>query len=318
MDGGETWSDPIVVFDGVAAGVEVVDQPRLTISSQDTAHLLWTSSSPSSVGVGDKLYYSRSQDGGEEWTDAQQVASGHEQSIHVQGHEIEGTTQAMVHRVWQEWYLGHLSFLHQVSLDDGVTWQSLVQISTVDDSEVPAALAADQAGQIHLLFPRFREGTSEGISPYLVEHYLWSGNGWRQMESLEMGTTGIIDIESLTAAVSSDELVMVIGGMSEENTQTDLLYTQRKLELPSQLEEPQTLILPAATAVPSLAATPTPQPSPTPTVALSDITNQNQLPFVGQLGQYWGIVIGLLVAVAILLPVFFLIRVRQMWTRSRN
>jgi hypothetical protein len=138
------------------------------------------------------------------------------------------------------------------------------------------------------------------------------------MESLEMGTTGIIDIESLTAAVSFDELVMVIGGMSEENTQTDLLYTQRKLELPSQLEEPQTLILPAATAVPSLAATPTPQPSPTPTVALSDITNQNQLPFVGQLGQYWGIVIGLLVAVAILLPVFFLIRVRQMWTRSRN
>lgn len=318
LDGGENWSEPIVAFDGVAAGGELIEEARLTISSQDTLHIVWINSSPSSVGVGDKLYYSQSQDGGETWTDAQQVVSGSNQSIHVQGHLVEATTQDVVHRVWQEWNLGHLSFLHQVSVDDGLTWQPLVQVSTVVESEVPATLASDPVGQLHLLFPRFREGTSEGIGPYSIEYYLWNGVGWRQMEGVEMRTTGVVAIESLTAAVSGDELVLVVGGVTEADPQTNLLYTQRPVELPAELPEPEGLV--TATPVPAASPTitPTPQPSPTPTVALADIPNQSQPPIVRQLGQFWGIAIGLVVAVGILVPVFLLFRLRQVWARNKS
>ena len=40
-DGGETWSSPVQVFNGVSAGWQIVDQPQLTQTTDGNLHALW-------------------------------------------------------------------------------------------------------------------------------------------------------------------------------------------------------------------------------------------------------------------------------------
>lgn len=317
-DGGASWSTPALIFDGVAAGWELVESPRLAVSDHGVLHLMWTKGSPSSVDAGDELYYSRSEDGGQVWAEAQRVVSANEQGIQLQGFALESAADATVHRVWQEWNLGHLSILHQVSFDNGLNWQPLVLVSTIDVAQLPAALTLDAAGQLHLLFPRSRGAAGDGLSPYSIEHYMWDGAGWRQQDSISLRATGVTAVSSLTAAAAGDQLVAVIGGSQSGETLIELLYTQRQIELPADLEAPETLVtstpVPLETPIPS----PTPPPSPTPTVVLSSIFDKGQLPLVGQLGQFGGVVVGLAVALVILVPLFLLLRIRQVWPRDRK
>ena len=60
-DMGESWQEPILVFDGVDAGWDVVGAPQVVMSDDGVLHLLWTKQILLADGVtAQALYYTRS------------------------------------------------------------------------------------------------------------------------------------------------------------------------------------------------------------------------------------------------------------------
>ena len=121
-DLGETWSEPVRIFDAVSENWEMVDQPKLALSQDGILHVLFMQydlvGEPQPAG----LYYSQSADGGVTWSAPEIVT---EQP--VQWSEIV-TYPGTVHRVWQEFNRLGASTNHQASVDGGTTWNSPVRI----------------------------------------------------------------------------------------------------------------------------------------------------------------------------------------------
>ena len=65
-DQGTTWSEPLQVFDGAAAGFDLVGAPSLLTSENGFLHIIWKQQSIQGDGVPQpiSLYYARSEDGG--------------------------------------------------------------------------------------------------------------------------------------------------------------------------------------------------------------------------------------------------------------
>jgi hypothetical protein len=67
-DGGKTWSEPVQVFDAVAAGWQMVDHPTLSVAPDGVLRAAWVNASLPGTGVSQGIVYSYSMDGGQSWS----------------------------------------------------------------------------------------------------------------------------------------------------------------------------------------------------------------------------------------------------------
>ncbi len=175
-DDGKTWSQPIQIFDGAAAGWEMVDKPILALAGEGQLHVLWIRSTiPSGTGP-QALYYARSEDGGQTWSAAQEVVEKH-----VVWSDLIGLDGGLVYRLWQEDSAGRGMVWHQYSTDDGVTWSNPTSISSFGGSNGPITFSVDSAGGLHLLLLNDR---GEGL--FSLQHWSWQGDRWVTQEGLEL------------------------------------------------------------------------------------------------------------------------------------
>ncbi|MEW6403546.1 MAG: sialidase family protein, partial [Chloroflexota bacterium] len=117
-DNGASWTQPVQIFDAVAVGWDMVDQPKISLTGDGRLHVLFKrffmlGESPSPLG----LYYSQSSNGGIVWSDPELV-SDHPEPMG----EIFGYDRSVLHRLWQEVQQSTLFTFHQISEDAGVTW----------------------------------------------------------------------------------------------------------------------------------------------------------------------------------------------------
>ncbi len=261
-DNGNTWSTPVQIFDAVSAGWESVDEAGLTLTADGKVYALWTRFSlpdgPGSLA----LYYARSVDGGQTWSEPEEVVEGP-----ILWGEIIGMGDRLVHRIWREAIESRGVLKHQVSLDSGLTWSTSQNITNLGRPDEPFALTVDIGGRLHIV-----QASEAQEQKFTLQHWLWDGESWRNEDILELDETIISLPRELGAAIAPDGRLGVLVN-SQVRTQEmtvpeiGLAFTWRIISLPEALPTPLPTLTP--TPQPSPTPTQTPAPSPTPTISFA-------------------------------------------------
>jgi hypothetical protein len=140
-DDGKTWSQPTQIFNGAAAGWEMVERPILALTGDENLHIMWTRSTIP-FGTGSQaLYYARSTNGGQTWSEALEVVEKH-----FVWSNLVGLDDGILHRLWQEDSTEGGQIRHQYSTDNGVTWSRPISIASFSGNAGPVAFSVDSAG----------------------------------------------------------------------------------------------------------------------------------------------------------------------------
>jgi len=203
-DNGGNWSPPIKVFDAVLEDWERVDQPRISIGKDGVLHILFIRSTirdGQSVG----LYYSRSIDGGQTWSDAQVLSEG---EIHWA--DIVSYNDQTIHVVWQEYDGLVFANISQVSIDNGVTWGKQNSVTGVNENPTPVSLASDRRGSPHFIQLIEKQNLDEYYQKALVlQDWRWDGTNWNLEFLKDLAIEGENINYTLSASITSEGYLCV-------------------------------------------------------------------------------------------------------------
>lgn len=308
-DSGDTWTEPVLVFDGEAADWQMVGRPRLTLTSESELHLIWTRRTlPSGVGP-TSLVYARSDDGGQTWSVPEVVVEDR-----VAWSDIVHIGKRVLHRVWLVSDQVRNELWHQQSLDGGLTWGAPNRVSDPSMRSGPATMLVGADGKLHIL----QLGLKGSAQLVLVE-WVWDGERWQTAEGLELSEEAID--ANLVAAVMAPggNLGVIYDSLIQdeesEQLQQNLSYTNRSMRLSGATPTPLPTLTP--TPEPSPTNTPTPGVTPTPTPTFSRDVDQGASLELGPLNtnnNVTRLVISLLPVALIVLGVF-IIGVRAVRTK---
>jgi hypothetical protein len=265
-DLGKTWSNPVRVFDGAAAGWEVVGSPKFVQSSENVMHLFWSQDTMTDgTGTGG-VYYAQSSDAGQTWSKPETV-SGNE----VQWAQILSTGNATLLRAWQEMNNGQPVLLYQVSKDEGKTWQQVDRISNATDILKSLSMTQDRVGNVHLL-----DLVRDEQSRLLLRDLYWDGSSWSTEKTQDIGAYSPNFDLGINSAITSTDQLAVIGlrpviDNASNQVFTDIFFTDRQVNIAGgQTPEVSTTKIP-----PTPVGTITPQIKialPTATIDLASLT----------------------------------------------
>jgi len=223
-DEGQTWSEPIRIFDAVAADWAMVDFPHLAITDNGQMHVLWTRYSlPNGEGPL-ALLYARSEDGGATWSTPEMVVEKA-----VGWSQIAGIGQTTVHRVWQEGSSGSSTLWHEQSLDGGISWQRTAPVSVFGETAGLPSLTWNSSGQLQLL-----QVVKSGLNQFVMQHWLFDGARWSAERSQNLDfitlTSILSNVSGITESGDLGVLLSVVSGDPVSiDTQDQLLFTNRTL-----------------------------------------------------------------------------------------
>lgn len=305
-DGGNTWSGPISIFNGVAAGWEMVDQPHISRTSKGFLHVIWTRNTLPGGSGPMALFYSRSDDRGETWTEAEVVVEDP-----TMWSQIQGVGESFVHRMWQETRNDLTVIWFEVSLDNGLTWSRPTNISGLGTNRGSAAVVQDDVGRLQVL--HLSEGGSENL---ILREWSWDGVNLNVGESLNLGSGRLGEGPVIAADVTPrGHLAVIISEMLEDPlnglSRGELIFTGRTIELAAdvqiQLPQPTPEIEPTSEPTPTIEVSPTSTPTPLPIARVVQVENQpgGLMGITGlNLGTFVGIATaGLLILLAIYLGI---------------
>jgi hypothetical protein len=252
-DVGETWSEPIRVFDAVSANWDMVDRPKLAVTEDGKLHILFTKYSLLGNQQPMGVYYSQSADGGTTWTDPEVIS---EQP--VRWNEIVASGETL-HRFWQEVNSTVVTTFHQVSADGGNTWNPAESIPTDADIISEPAVTMDWTGKVHLL-QMVRESTQT------LQEWNWENERWQLSETRKLGIPKPDSQITLASGITSAGklyAVLQFEDPLEQGVETNLLNISRSLDITEGVEPslvfistPPAVLLPTSTPD-LLAETPT-------------------------------------------------------------
>lgn len=251
-DQGNTWSEPLPLFDGAAAGFDLVGPPALLVSADGLLHIQWTRQSLSVEDVSQavSLYYARSEDAGHSFSEAETVVG-----TPLAWQEIVADGMGNTHRLWQQ--PGTLvTVWDMISSNRGQSWQDAQRLSAEWGS---TASTVDPSGQLHLV----------GVGLDSLGHWLWDGSRWQAETPLRwssaLQSADLVDL--LATAINKDGKMVVVLARATDTGQVanGLLYSSRTLNLPpapAPIEQAPTR---PASPTPPTPATPSPEPTLAPT-----------------------------------------------------
>ena len=297
-NGGFNWSEPVLVFDGAAAGWAMLDQPHLAFTADNHIHLLWRHLSlpPTSESLG--LYYAHSLDGGQSWSAPLTIVSAA-----VVWSDIVGWSSTRLHITWRETQSGRTSLWHILSSDDGLTMERASRVAIIDDTIGPTSLIQDSLGQLHLW-----QISHPLASPIQVLPFVWSENGWLPEALLEPGLVNVPDNGRMASAVNwNGELLLALAGQAQVEGDEAVWVSGRVVDIPAVTPTP----MPTLTPTPNPTSTPVPQLTPTaqPTAPFPLEPSDANSPKIGQLtinSNNHGIVTGFFSAAALVGLIFLL------------
>lgn len=278
MDSGTTWSDPIRIFNGVAAGWEMVGDPHISQTTNGSLHVIWTHNSLPGGSGPTALFYSHSDDHGETWTEPEMVVEAP-----IIWSQIQTIGENSVYRIWQEVKNTLTMIWLEVSTDNGITWSQPTNISGLGVQKGFAALIKDDLGQLHMLY--LSEETTKNL---VLREWIWDGVNLSVGETLDLGSGRLGDGAVIAAEVTSAGQMGVmiskmVGDPQNEPISEELISTGRQLELsagaPTSLPQPTLEVQSILEKTPTIEVSPTPASTPTlapsPTARVVQSNNQS-------------------------------------------
>jgi len=256
-DEGESWSPAQQVFDAAGAGWAMADYPRLAVDARGGLHVAWVRAAlPGGGGAPPPqgIYYARSTDWGETWSEPLEAAEGD-----YAWPQVATSAPDQVHLLWNE-TTGGRAWWHGWSANGGEGWTRPERVRGFGNVPGPAGLASDGAGTLHLT------GLGHDDAGELALLYVtWDGDRWGERESfrleLDDGEPGVA--AALLPALGRLDVVLRGEAGGEDGTpQAELWYTGRAV--PAVAVPPAPTLLPRPTATPLPTPTPAATPQPTP------------------------------------------------------
>jgi hypothetical protein len=290
-DDGDSWSDAVPVFDGIAADWDLIGPASLTRTLDGTLHLLWTRWTQVPEMQAIALAYARSEDNGETWSEAETVIEEP-----ILGSGILGVQERFVHRIWTGLIDGRPVIWHQFSEDGGITWSAAGRV--VDPGLIlgPTTLIAD-----HNENPLLLQLAETNGGQLVLQEWVWATDRWVEGERRALQDTAV-NADAIAAIAAPDGRIAVIYGslITGDTTVTDeIIYTGRQWQVDE--SEVTRTPLPTLTPTPEIVPTETPQPEPTPTPTATLAPVQNVSPLSGSSG---GIIVGVFVAIVLVGAIF--------------
>ncbi len=302
-DSNLTWAEEVQVFDGAAAGVEVVGWPQMALTELGV-HLLWGEQDFATAGQpDDALYYARSDDGGESFTEAQQSVDEP-----LRGRRILAFGERLVYRFWQQGGQVSTQFMMETSQDDGQTWQAATPLGNVEGI---IAVTLDASGQRHLV-----DVSSGGLREWLgTASTTGSASQWVQNASLS-ASEGMARVTQVSLAAAGERLGVMMVRPQSGGEVLELVFSGRDITL---LDTPVTPSeLPTATPTPSPQPTQTP-PAPTPTRIIIHDTGApppGNVP-TGMVGRLMNTAVPALLVVVVLVALAVMVDRGRRWLAAR-
>lgn len=252
-DLGVTWLSPQQAFDAVEADWDRIDQPKLTFTKDGVLHLLFSQYPARADADTGKLYYSQSTNGGTTWMAPEEVTPNP-----VKWSTIATVAGQGLHRFWQEENRSVTSTYHQISPDNGSTWNASVLVSSQDTLSSIPSVASDWMGNIHLL------QTSLDEFEYLYE-WSWSNGRWQLLETMKISIPTQNTVSTVLANITANGKLYAVlqSELKNENDELESEITglDRSLDLSAKppsftalITAPQAAALPVETPLPEATA----------------------------------------------------------------
>ena len=186
-DDGDTWGPPTCIPHAYTVREEEHEvRPRLAIDSRGLLHVVWMLDDYSSLSrlgySGRAVYYARSTDGGQSWSDMIAVDEGDSRDETYEGSQPEWgnvvvDNEDRIHIVW----IGTTGMwrYHKWSGDGGMTWTSPQVAIPSGGYNKWQGITVDRDGTLHLVWPSLQG----------LEYTKWDGKGWAPPVLFE-GTKG--------------------------------------------------------------------------------------------------------------------------------
>ncbi|KAA3661573.1 MAG: exo-alpha-sialidase [Chloroflexi bacterium] len=300
-DSGVNWSEPINVFNAEDAGWEKVDLPRLAVSGGESYYFVW-----SRIAVADSqsesLFYAYSNDGGQNWSEPEMIIDGP-----VSWSDIVAINGERAIRVWQEEDEESYRIWHQVSFDNGQTWNNAQLIPGFEAINGLPDTVVDATGQFHLV--QFQQDDDQ-----MIQRWQWDEEGLIISEEFNLPAADVTVFDLDTAIDLSGHLGVVYAGQTtvQEEIITLLQFTNRQLDLPEQVATPMPTLVPTNTPVPEVAS-PEPEVEATSTPELPLTFEEANSSPLGEVSMPLGIAIGV---VPVALVIFMVFGIR--WLKERR
>jgi hypothetical protein len=259
-DSGASWSEAQAIFDAAAAGWAMADHPTLAMDPAGTLHVAWVQGSRDGPFPPQGIFYARSTDGGQGWSEPRAMAEGAYDWPRM-GAPLTG----WAHLLWNE-VTGGGGWTHRWSTDYGASWSTQQEVRGFRGVTGPAGLTADGAGTLNLV----GLGRDEAGEPALL-HTTWDGSAalatgeghWGEQETFRLEA---VDDSVPGAAVA---LAGAQGWLSvafraevegEQGLRREVFHAGRSVPTVEAWPAPSYTPMPTVTPTPSPAATPTPTP----------------------------------------------------------
>jgi BNR repeat-like domain len=301
-DNGASWSQPVQIFNGVTAGSQVVDQPKLAITSDGVIHVLWNQSSVIGDNNSPRLFYSRSLDGGKTWADPVVVVNGSTNWDQILGFGD------LAQRIWQAKENDQSILWLQTSTDSGLNWSQPASFSNFGGNLTLPDLIGDNIQQPNIFF--IANDLSGG---QVLKHLRWDGKGWSAQEDFRFNNATENVVSSVAAAITSNGQLGVLfdlksGDGTINQPVISLNFAQREvLEANPTSTTPSPTIVPVPTStISSTTETLVIPPTPTPIVLPNNL--ENIVPQSGFLNNSWaGTILGTALAVLLVGSAFVVV-----------
>lgn len=205
-DAGRTWS-PRVTVSEIPRGQRATDYPRIAIDGRGRLHVVWTELELPQGWPPLGAFYSRSEDGGQTWSNALPVAG-------LQYGQVAVAVRGLDHvgLVWNgSVAVGDRRF--QESHDGGKAWSAAQVVSASIRGGFVGfpGLSFDSAGALHVVtsvdLPR-PEGQQGPVQA--VYHLSWDGATWSAPTLISNGVVGKWSVEHPWIAISEGNRLQVV------------------------------------------------------------------------------------------------------------
>jgi BNR repeat-like domain len=251
-DAGQTWSDPVKVFDAGAAGWGVIHQAYLLVDSQEHLHVVWSRAALPNQESPEGIYYSSSTDGGTSWTKPLTVSTDTDSRP-----KLVAAADDSLHMVWAHATSNGFELMHQWSGDGGQTWSQPNRIPGLGVVAPEVGLAADLTGSVYLVGIELTREASAGV------FYLrWNGQTWTDSDTVRLGYDFDSGMGARVALLQTGQLGVFFRVLTPDGaggSKYEVGYVGRQLKLaadftpaPTFTPRPLSTTVPVATVVPTV------------------------------------------------------------------